>query len=115
MAISKDSKRIQFTLNESKEKERKIIEFLNDCFNPNVAIKEIIFNHIVSNCEYKLQQVPQSEVLQNYSKSLQVSNLDNNIVSNSDDKLAEVSNGEEKLREVSKIEQNEIEELNKFL
>ncbi|WP_061293638.1 hypothetical protein [Clostridium botulinum] len=115
MAISKNSRRVQFTLNADKPKEKEMIEFLDGCFNPNVAIKEIIFNHIVSNCEYKLQQVPQSEVLQNHSKSLQVSNLDNNIVSNSNDKLVEVSNGEEKLREVSEIEQNEIEELNKFL
>ncbi len=107
MAISKNSRRVQFTLNADKPKEKEMIEFLDGCFNPNVAIKEIIFNHIVSNCEYKLQQVPQSEVLQNHSKSLQVSN--------SDDKLVEVSNGEEKLHEVSEIEQNEIEELNKFL
>ncbi|MCW6092925.1 hypothetical protein LAV60_07020 [Clostridium sporogenes] len=115
MAISKDSKRIQFTLNGSKEKEREIIEFLDGCFNPNVAIKEIIFNYIVSNCESKLPQVTHLEVPQSYTKSLQVSNFNDNIVSDGDCKSVEVSNCEEELHEVSEIEQNEIEELNKFL
>lgn len=115
MAISKDSRRIQFTLNSSKDKERKIIKFLDGCLNPNVAIKEIIFNYIVTHCDTQLPQVTQSEVTENYSKSLQVSNIDNNIVSDSDDKLVEVSNCEEKSLEVSELEKNEMDELSKFL
>ncbi|NFD31053.1 hypothetical protein EXN57_13235 [Clostridium botulinum] len=115
MAISKNSRRVQFTLNSSKEKEKEIIKFLDGCFNPNVAIKEIIFNYIVSNCESKLPQVTHLEVPQSYTKSLQVSNFNDNIVSDSDCKLVEVSNRDKKLHEVNEIEKNEIEELNKFL
>lgn len=99
MTISKNSIRIQFTLNSSKDKERKIIKFLDGCLNPNVAIKEIIFNYIVSQSDDKL---------------VKVSNIDNNIVSDSDNKLVEVSNCEEK-HEVSELEQNELDELSKFL
>lgn len=115
MAISKNSKRIQFTLNLDKEKEKQIAEFLDWCINPNNSIKEIIFNYIVTHCDAQLPQVTQSEVSQNYSKSLKVSNFDNNIVSDSDDKLVEVSNGEEKSHEVTELELNELEELNKFI
>ncbi|EPY2274688.1 hypothetical protein ACFLKB_00660 [Clostridium sp. FAM 1755] len=108
MAISKDSKRIQFTLNGSKEKERKIIEFLNDCFNPNSTIKEIIYNYIVSNYGDKLQEVTQTNISQSSVKLPKVTqnkNINNDTVSNFD----------KKLHEVNEIEQNEIEELNKFL
>ncbi|AUM92662.1 hypothetical protein [Clostridium botulinum] len=108
MAISKDSKRIQFTLNGSKEKEREIIEFLNDCFNPNSTIKEIIYNYIVSNYGDKLQQVTQTYTSQSSVKLPKVTqnkNINNDTVSNRD----------KKLHEVDEIEQNEIEELNKFL
>lgn len=108
MTISKDSKRIQFTLNGSKEKEREIIEFLNDCFNPNSTIKEIIYNYIVSNYGDKLQQVTQiytSESSVKLPKVTQNKNINNDTVSNCN----------KKLHEVNEIEQNEIEELNKFL
>ncbi|WP_205609513.1 hypothetical protein [Clostridium botulinum] len=115
MAISKNSRRIQFTLNTSKEKEKQIIQFLDECLNPNSTIKEIIFNYIVTHCDAPLPQVVQSDISQSYTKSLQVSNFNDNIVSDSDCKSVEVGNYEGKLYEVSEIEQNEIEELNKFL
>ncbi|NFJ83887.1 hypothetical protein FDA84_14465 [Clostridium botulinum] len=108
MAISKDSKRIQFTLNGSKEKEREIIEFLNDCFNPNSTIKEIIYNYIVSNYADKLQQVTQTYTSQSSVKLPKVTqnkNSNDNIVSNCD----------KKSHAVSELESNELAELSKFL
>ncbi|NFC29163.1 hypothetical protein EXN55_12840 [Clostridium botulinum] len=115
MAISKNSRRIQFTLNTDKTKEKEIIKFLDGCLNPNVAIKEIIYNYIVSNCEYKLPQVTDSKVPQSYTTSLKVSDFDNSMVSDGDDKSVEVSNCESELLEVSELEQNELDELSKFL
>lgn len=108
MAISKNSRRIQFTLNTSKEKEKQIAEFLDGCFNPNSTIKEIIYNYIVSNYGDKLQQVTQVYTSQSSVKLPKVTqnkNINNDTVSNCD----------KKLHEVNGIEQNEIEELSKFL
>lgn len=108
MSISKDSVRIQFTLNRSKEKERQIAEFLDGFINPNNTIKEILLNYIVSNSEGKLVKVAHSEVTQSKSKLLEVSKselLENNVVSNSEEKLVEVSD----------LERNELEELSKFI
>lgn len=108
MAISKDSKRIQFTLNGSKEKEKEIIEFLNDCFNPNSTIKEIIYYYIVSNYGDKLQQVTQTNISQSSVKLPKVTqndNSNNNIV----------SDYAKKSHEVSELESNELAELSKFL
>ncbi|MCY6958899.1 hypothetical protein [Clostridium brassicae] len=110
MAISKDSTRVQFTLNSSKDKEREIIKFLNGCVDPKAAIKEIIFNYIVSNCEIQLPQISNIKIPQSYTKSPQVSNYSNSIdnkVSNSEDKLQQESESE--------LELNELEELNKFI
>ncbi|WP_373899255.1 hypothetical protein ACER0A_002325 [Haloimpatiens sp. FM7315] len=115
MAISKNSRRVQFTLNSSKDKEKEIIKFLDGCIDTNAAIKEIIYSYIVSNCNTKLPQVTQIQVSQSKDKSLQVSNFDNNIVSDSDNKLLTMSNSEQQLPQVSELEQNELEELNKFL
>jgi len=107
MAISKESVRVQFTLNTSRKKEKLINEFLNDCINPNNSIKEIIYNYIVSNGGTKSPQVTQMEVTQSNSELPKVSNSD-------DINKNKVSNGEERLLEVSELEMNELEELNKF-
>lgn len=115
MAISKNSKRVQFTLNKDKAKEKQIVDFLDGCIDSNAAIKEILFNYIVTNCDTKSMQVTKSEVHQSYTKSLQESNFNNNIVIDSDNKLVEVSNCENKSQQVSELEINELEELNKFI
>lgn len=107
MAISKNSKRIQFTLNADKEKEKTIIDFLNSCVNPNNTIKEILYN-IVSNGDTKLLKVTHSEVTQSDKKLLEVSEselLSNNLVAQSEERSVEVSN----------LELNEMEELKKFI
>lgn len=108
MAISKNSERVQFTLNKSKEKEKIIAEFLEECIDPNSIIKGILYNYIVSNSGTKLLKVVHSEVTQSDTKLLEVSKselLDDNIVTQSEVKLPEVSN----------LEQNELEELSKFI
>ncbi|WP_251861021.1 hypothetical protein [Clostridium sp. Marseille-Q2269] len=108
MAISKNSRRVQFTLNESKEKEKQIIQFLDECLNPNSTIKEIIYNYIVSNCESGLPKVIKSEVTHCNDKSAKVAQ--------SHDTFNEiVTHCEEKSHETSELESNELEELNKFL
>ena len=82
MAISKNSVRVQFTLNLNKHKENQIAEFLNGCMDQNNSIKEIIYNYMVSNSEY----------------------IDKNIVSNSDEKSHEASELEmNELEELSKF------------
>lgn len=111
MAISKDSIRVQFTLNTSKEKENEIAKFLDGCINPNVTIKEIIFNYIVTHRDVQLPQVNQLEVPQSISRLVKVSNCDNNMVSDSDSKLVKVSNCEG----INELQQNELDELSKFL
>ncbi|KZL93581.1 hypothetical protein [Clostridium magnum] len=108
MAISNNSARVQFTLNKSKDKEKIIAKFLEEFINPNNAIKEILYNYIVSNSDTKLLKVTHSEVTQSDTKLLEVSKselLDDNIV----------TQGEVKLPEVSDLEQNELEELSKFI
>ena len=107
MAISKNSVRVQFTLNTDKPKENQIVEFLDGCMDPNSSIKEIIYNYIVSNGGVKLPLVTPIEVSVCDAKLLTVSKSDDvnkNIVTQSD----------EKLREVSELETNELEELRKF-
>ncbi len=108
MSISRSSTRIQFTLNESKEKEKIIAEFLDNCMNTNNTIKEILYNYIVSNSDTKLVKVTHSEVTQSKSKSVKVN--ESELVKNNT-----VSNSEPKLVEVSDLESNEIEELKKFM
>ncbi|MBW9157218.1 hypothetical protein [Clostridium tagluense] len=108
MAISKNSVRVQFTLNLDKPKENQIAEFLSGCMDQNNSIKEIIYNYIVSNSELKSLEVTQIEVTQSDTKLLTMSNsehIDKNIVSNS----------EVKLHEVSELEINELAELSKFI
>lgn len=107
MAISKNSVRVQFTLNAEKEKEKAIIDFLNSCVNPNNTIKEILYN-IVSNSDVKLLKVTHSEITQSDERLLEVSEselLYDNIVTESNEKSVEVSD----------LELNEMEELKKFI
>ena len=108
MAISKNSVRVQFTLNLDKPKENQIVEFLSGCMDPNSAIKEIIYNYIVSNGGVKLPLVTPIEVSVCDAKLLAVSEseyIDKNIASNSDTKLLEAS----------ELEMNELDELSKFV
>ncbi|MBZ9608608.1 hypothetical protein G9F73_012395 [Clostridium estertheticum] len=108
MAISKNSVRVQFTLNTEKEKENQIVEFLNGCIDPNNSIKQIIYNYIVSNGGVKLSLVTPIEVSVCDAKLLTVSKSDDinkNIVTQSN----------KKLHEVSELEKNELEELSKFI
>ncbi|MBZ9615261.1 hypothetical protein [Clostridium estertheticum] len=108
MAISKNSMRIQFTLNIDKPKENQIVEFLSGCIDPNNSIKQIIYNYIVSNGGVKLPLVTPIKVSEGDAKLLKVSKSDDinkNIVTQRD----------EKSHEVSELEMNEIEELSKFV
>jgi hypothetical protein len=108
MAISKNSTRVQFTLNKSKEKENQIVEFLEGYIDPNSMIKEILYNYIVSNSDTKLLKATHSQVTQSDAKLLGVSKselLNDNVVTRS----------EEKSPQVSDLELNELEELKKFI
>lgn len=108
MAISRNSVRVQFTLNRSKEKEKQIAEFLDTCMDANSTIKEIIYNYAVSNSDTKLLKVTHSEVTQSDVQLLKVSESElnsNNIVTQSEEKSVEVSD----------LEKNELEELSKFI
>jgi hypothetical protein len=102
MAISKNSARIQITLNTDKEREKVIVDFLNTCMNEKNTIKEILYNYIVSNSDSKLLTVTHSKVTQSDAQLLKVTH-------------SEITQGEEKLLEVSDLELNEMEELNKFI
>ncbi|MCB2310613.1 hypothetical protein LGL55_05685 [Clostridium tagluense] len=108
MAISKNSVRVQFTLNLDKPKENQISEFLGECMDPNSSIKQIIHNYIVSNGGVKLPLVIPMEVSECDAKLLAVSKSDdiNEYI---------VSNSEEKPHEVSELEINELDELSKFI
>lgn len=108
MAISKNSTRVQFTLNTGKKKEEQIAKFLDSCINPNSTIKEIIYNYIVSNGGAKSPQVTHCEIIQSDTKLLTLSESEQN--SNN-----MVTQSEEKSPEVSELELNEMEELKKFI
>lgn len=99
MAISKSSKRVQFTLNTRKEKENQIAEFLDGCIEPNSTIKEIIYDYIVSNSGVKSPQVTQITQIKN---------------TQSEEKPLKVTHFEEKPPEMDEIQLNEMEELSKF-
>ncbi|MCB2305855.1 hypothetical protein LGL08_01310 [Clostridium estertheticum] len=108
MTISKNSVRVQFTLNLDKPKEKQIVEFLDGCIDPNNSIKQIVYNYIVSNGGVKLPLVTPIKVSECDAKLLTVSKSDNvnkYIVTQSD----------EKLHEVRELEMNELDELRKFI
>lgn len=48
MAISSNSKRIQITLNEDKEKEKVVLDYLASSFNEVQEIKRILFEYVVN-------------------------------------------------------------------
>lgn len=73
--ISKSSRRVQFTLNASKDKEKVIIDFLNTCMDENTSIKEILYAYIVGNSDAKLVKVTRSD-----EKLLTLSNLEQNEI-----------------------------------
>lgn len=108
MAISKNSRRIQFTLNNDKRMEKVIIDYLETCIDENSKIKEILYNYIVSNCGVKPPLVTPLEVIECCEKLLTVNKSD-------DINKSIVSNSEEKLHEVSELEKNELDELKKFI
>lgn len=108
MAISKSSIRHQFTLNTKKEKESIIANFLDTALNPNSTIKEILYNHIVSNYDTRLIKDSNYIVSEGNTKSLTMSKTNHE-----EDKKE--SNFETKSYELSEIELNEIEELSKFV
>jgi len=108
MAISKNSVRVQFTLNVDKAKENQIIEFLSGCIDPNNSIKQIIYNYIMSNSGSKSPLVTHYKVSESNAKLLTVSK-------NDDINKDIVSNSEVKLHEVSELEMNELDELSKFV
>ncbi|WP_026883547.1 hypothetical protein [Clostridium akagii] len=111
MAISKDSVRIQFTLNITKEKEKQIADFLNECINQNNSIKEIIYNYIVSNSGVKSPRVTYIENTKSDEKILKVAQSDDIKL----DINNKVTKSEGNLLEKSELEINELEELNKFI
>ncbi|MBU3185692.1 hypothetical protein [Clostridium estertheticum] len=108
MTISKNSVRVQFTLNLEKLKENQIVEFLDGCVDPNNSIKQIVYNYIVSNGGVKLPLVTPIKVSECDAKLLTVSkseDINKNMVTQSD----------EKSHEVSELEMNELDELRKFI
>jgi hypothetical protein len=108
MAISKNSRRIQFTLNNDKHMEKVIVDYLETCIDENSKIKEVLYNYIVSNSGIKSPQVTPIEVTKSDTKLLTVNKSD-------DSNKNIVSNSEEKLHEVSELEINELDELSKFI
>lgn len=110
MAISKNSVRVQFTLNKNKEKEKQISEFLDECIDPNSYIKEIIYSYIVSNRSTQLPLLSNSKIVNSDVKRSTVSNFNDNPVKTSE----KVTHYDEKSTKVSELELNELEELNKF-
>lgn len=93
MAISKNSSRIQFTLNSNKPAEKIIVDFLDGCIDPNAKIKEILYNYIVT---------------ESYSPLLKVSNFERSEESESDKQLLTFTKGDEQLLDLSKFNNEEI-------
>lgn len=103
MALSKNTVRIQITLNSSKEKDKVILDFLDGFYDPKDKIKEILYlvasNKIVSNDNQKLLTITNGDVKKTIKNS-----------TDNEEKLLTYSN-----REQEKIHENEMEQLKEFM
>lgn len=61
MAISSSSRRIQLTLNEDKEKEKVVLDYLDSSFNETQEIKRILFEYIVNQTGVKVAKNSKSK------------------------------------------------------
>lgn len=105
-------------MNSEKEKEKVIIDFLDDCFNENNTIKEILYNFIVGNGDTKLVKVTHLSENKSDEQLLEVSKSNSLSVTSTQtdsENKEKVTKSEEKLLTLSNLEQNEIDSLSQFV
>lgn len=139
MALSKNTKRFQITLNSSKEKDKFILDYLEQSYNENDKIKELLYIAIVNQKDSKIQTVSNNtkKLLtksNNDTKKVKVSNSKKNkklltvtdsvtekaTGTNSDNTSKLLTKSKDKLQEVNEsneatLRENELEELKKFM
>lgn len=139
MALSKNTKRFQITLNASKQKDKFILDYLEQSYNANDKIKELLYIAIVNQQDSKIQTVSKStkKLLtksNNDTKKVKVSNSKKNkklltvtdsvaekaIGTNSENISKLLTDSKEELQEVNEsneaaLRKNELEELKKFM
>ena len=99
MALSKYTKRFQITLNESKDKDKVILDYLSDSYNPKDKIKELLYIAIVGNGDTKLLTITESDKPKTVKKDTK-----------SETKLLTVSDDKQK-----EVRQNELDQLKEFM
>ncbi|MBU3142236.1 hypothetical protein [Clostridium sp. CF012] len=102
MSISNNSKRIQLTFNEDKEKERVVLDYLANSFNETQEIKRILYEYIVNQSGVKRVNETKSEkksikgnnvepkslrTTRSKAKVVKDSKSDNKLLTNSDSDL----------------------------
>lgn len=105
MAISKHSKRFQITLNEERTKDKVILDYLKNSYNPREKIKEILYSVIINKSDTKLLTVTQSK-----------QNDTTNKGSKSDAKLLTMNKSSTNSNtQNDTLKQNEMKDLSRFI
>lgn len=81
MSLSKNTKRFEFTLNSGKEKDKVILDYLDNFYDAKDKIKEILYIAAVSNSDEKSltfsnnsEQITTKKDTQSNKKSLTITN-----------------------------------------
>lgn len=111
------SRRIYITINEDKEKDRIIDEFLSKTYSEREMIKEILYQY-ATNSTYKVQSAPISTLKVQNENNIKGKNSTSKVQSapNSTYKVQnEIENNIEIREEDIEIRNNELDQLNEFL
>lgn len=111
--MAKSSRRLQLVLNESKPKEKIILDYLAETFNENNAIKEILYNFIVSGGKLKKVKdtqfkVNNSKVAKSNSKKLKDTKIESKVVKDSKSKQKILTNTHSESKMVKNTEGDDI-------
>lgn len=99
MSLSKYTKRFQITLNESKEKDRVILDYLDKSYNANDKIKELLYLAVMNQYNEKLLTITNNDEKKVIERGVE-----------SKEKLLTISNDKQQ-----KVKQNELDQLKEFM
>lgn len=101
MALGKNTKRIQITLNADKTNDKVILEYLSSCYNENDKIKELLYSIIT-------QQEPQLKTVINSKERLLTinNNEQKKVLESNDESVKKLLTNTNSKQENEKVENN---------
>lgn len=106
--MASSSQRLQLTLNAKKEREKVILDYLSQSFNPNAAIKEILYNFIVTQNNSKVVKDTQIEVKKSNSKRVKGTQNNSKLLNNKDTQSnTKILNNTQSHSNIVEVTQNE--------